>query len=166
MKILINDANILIDLLHLELVEEFCSLDFKLYTVDVIVEELDEVQKATIYQFPSIVILELDTNQVLEVAAIQKAHNGLSFEDCSIWYYSRELQGILMSGDGKLRKKAKESGIEVRGILYLFDQLLAQDKVDFELAISKINQLKQLNNRLPQKQIDLRIISWKEKKHI
>ncbi len=166
MKILINDANILIDLLHLELIEEFCSLDFKLYTVDVIIEELNEVQKATIYQFDSIIILELNTNQILEVAAILQANKGLSFEDCAVWYYSRELQGILMSGDGKLRNKAKESGIEVRGILYLFDQLLVQDKVDFEVAISKINQLKQLNNRLPQKQIDLRISSWKENKHV
>lgn len=166
MKILINDANILIDLLHLELVEEFCSLDFKLYTVDVIIEELDEVQKAVIYQFPSIIILELNAEQVSEVAEIQKVNNGLSFEDCSVWYYSRELQSILVTGDGKLRKKAKESGVEVRGILYLFDQFLIQDKIDFELAVSKINQLKILNSRLPQKQIDLRITSWKEKKHI
>ena len=48
MKILINDANILIDLVKLEFLEAFLKLDFDLYTTDFVIEELSDKQKLPI----------------------------------------------------------------------------------------------------------------------
>ena len=44
MKIIINDANILIDLVHLGLMNEFIQLNLELKTTDFVFEELNEDQ--------------------------------------------------------------------------------------------------------------------------
>ena len=90
----------------------------------------------------------------------------MSFEDCSVWYYSKKLVGALLTGDGKLRKQATKEGVEVRGIIFIFDEILKQNLITFQIAIEKITQLSLINNRLPKKEIDLRIKSWKEEKNV
>jgi len=91
---------------------------------------------------------------------------GLSFEDCSVWYYSKKMSGILLTGDGKLRKQASKDNIEVRGIIYLFDVLLNQNLISSQEAVEKIKQLMLLNNRLPKKEIDKRIELWNDEKYV
>ena len=69
-----------------------------------------------------------------------------------------------MTGDAKLRKQVSKKGIEVRGIIYVFDELVKQNLLNFTGAIEKIEQLYQLNNRLPKKEIEKRIEQWNDKK--
>ena len=45
MKIFINDANVLIDLVELDLVSEFASLPYELHTTDFVLNEINEEQK-------------------------------------------------------------------------------------------------------------------------
>jgi rRNA-processing protein FCF1 len=167
MKIVINDANILIDLAKLELLNEFSELDFEMYTTDFVFEELNAEQKSPINKLIESESLNLIQTEELEdyqgITQLLNSSTGLSFEDCSVWYYSQKFNGTLLTGDGKLRKEVKKNGIEVRGIIYLFDELLKQNKIDFERAIIKIEELKLLNNRLPKKEIDKRIELWKNK---
>lgn len=54
----------------------------------------------------------------------------------------------------------------MRGIIYLFDELLRQELLTFELAINKMEDLKILNSRLPKTEVDKRIVYWKNKKHV
>lgn len=48
MKIVINDANILIDLVKLDLLDLFSNLNFELHTNDFVYEELNEEQKSPV----------------------------------------------------------------------------------------------------------------------
>lgn len=48
MKLLINDANILIDIVKLDLVNAFLSLDFDLHTTDFVFAELNVQQQESI----------------------------------------------------------------------------------------------------------------------
>ncbi len=89
-----------------------------------------------------------------------------SLEDCSVWYYSKKLSGVLLTGNGKLRKQARKDNLEVRGIIFLFDELLKRELITFEVAIEKIKQLRLLNNRLPKKEIENRIDRWNKNKHV
>lgn len=50
MKVVINDANILIDIVKLELLLQFSKLNFEMYTTDFVVEELNLEQKKPINQ--------------------------------------------------------------------------------------------------------------------
>jgi len=44
MKVVVNDANILIDLVKLELLPPFFSLEFRLVTIGIVLEELLDKQ--------------------------------------------------------------------------------------------------------------------------
>jgi len=170
MKIVINDANILIDLVKLELLDAFSKLNFDLHTTDFVIEELNDEQKE-----PITALNRLNKLSIIETITIEDFQgingllvksSGLSFEDCSVWYYSKKLSGVLLTGDGKLRKQASKDNLEVRGIIYLFDEFLNQNIISFEDAVEKIKQLKLLNNRLPKKEIEKRIDLWNQKKDV
>jgi predicted nucleic acid-binding protein len=170
MKIVINDANILIDLVKLELINAFSKLDFDLHTTDFILDELNDEQRTPIVNLNSgkklTVIETIETTDFQGITTILEKSTGLSFEDCSVWYYSKKMSGILLTGDGKLRKQASKDNIEVRGIIYLFDVLLNQNLISFQEAVEKIKQLMLLNNRLPKKEIDKRIELWNDEKYV
>ena len=78
---------------------------------------------------------------------------------------SKEMGGTLITGDGKLRKIAKKDGVEVRGIIYILDEILKQGKITFVVAIEKIELLYKLNDRLPQKEMVKRLDLWKNEKY-
>lgn len=100
------------------------------------------------------------------IISISENTSGLSFEDCSVWYYANKLNGILLTVDGRLRKQATANGISVKGILFIFDELLSNDLISFENALEKINFLCEINQRLPPSAINDRWISWASKQHL
>lgn len=170
MRVVINDANILIDLFHLELVEVFFNLqDLELQTTDFVFRELHDDQKNVIEQFvenQSLTLIESSEDDLFNIFEILSSTNGLSVEDCSVWYHAKKNRGILLTGDAKLRKESSADGVEVRGILYVFDQLLISGLMSFELAIEKLNQLYLINERLPIEAKKQRLDCWSRSEHI
>lgn len=160
MKLHINDANILIDIVQLDLVEAFLALDFEMYTTDFVFEELESFQKEVLIS-KKLIILKTDENELLHILELSTLHNGLSFEDCSVWYYAQKMNGVLITGDGRLRAKAKASGIEVKGIIYIIEEIKNQNIIEKLICVEKLEALKILNNRLPIAEIDKRIELWK-----
>ena len=170
MRIIINDANILIDLVHLNMMNNFIQLELDLKTTDFIFEELNDDQKEIINVYIESNQIELITTEEDEdfesIASILDNSSGLSFEDCSVWHYANKLNGILLSGDGKLRKQATANGVSVKGILYIFDQLLLKKLISFDYAIEKIEELYKINPRLPIDAKDERISNWSDEKNV
>jgi predicted nucleic acid-binding protein len=80
--------------------------------------------------------------------------------DCSVWNYARENNFTLLTGDKKLRNIAIESGVNVCGILFLFDEMVAQGIINVNVAIDKLTELYRNNTRLPKKEIDKRLELW------
>ena len=58
------------------------------------------------------------------------------------------------------------NGISVKGILYVFDQLLINDLISFDYAIEKLEQLYEINPRLPVNSKNERIMNWSSQKHV
>ncbi len=168
MRVVINDANILIDLAKLDLLDAFSKLNFELHTTDFVLAELIQSQRILIDKLILDNVLNIiKTEDVADLTGINKLlqrTNGLSFEDCSVWYYSKKMNGILLTGDGKLRKQARKDDIEVKGIIYIFDELLDQGLISYVIAIYKMKQLIQLNMRLPEAEIEKRLVEWELKK--
>jgi rRNA-processing protein FCF1 len=158
-KLHINDANILIDIVQLNLVDAFLSLGFELYTTDFVFAELETTQQQVL-QSDKLKIITTDVDNLQAIFNLSEQHNGLSFEDCSVWYYAQQMNGILITGDGRLRTKAKASGIDVKGIIYIIEEIKMQNILDRQTCIEKMTALKALNNRLPQTEIIKRIDLW------
>jgi rRNA-processing protein FCF1 len=165
MAIFINDTNILIDLAELDLLKEFSKIDAELCTGDLIIDELKNAsQKEMIDKLVDtgiLKVLSLGAEELFEkVAPMVDDTTGLSLEDCSVWYLAQKHKGILLSGDGRLRKQATKEGIDVKGIIYVFDELVNQSIITEQKGAEKLLQLKDYNPRLPQKELDSRIKKW------
>lgn len=159
MKLHINDANILMDIVKLDLAEAFLALGFELYTTDFVFAEMEPEQQALL---ASEVLIKIgaDEADMTAIFEMTEQHAGLSFEDCSTWYFAQKMDGILVTGDGRLRKRASASGIEVRGMIYIIEQIKEQELLPVATCIEKLTALKALNDRLPMNEIDSRIEAW------
>jgi len=161
MKVLINDANILIDLVKLGIEEAFLSLHFDLYTTDFVFAELTDEQQKRITS-ESLKVIVTDTPEDFSgIVALQSGHKGVSFEDCSVWYYARRMAATMITGDATLRKKVEQSGLEVKGIIFIIEEIKNQGKLSVADCIALFEELKLLNKRLPFVEIDKRIQKWK-----
>ena len=165
MKLLINDANILIDIVKLGLVDAFLSLDFDLHTTDFVLAELKDYQQESISSGRLKIIKTESQQDFASITSLLNAHKGLSFEDCSVWHYTQKLKGTLITGDGILRKKATQAGLDVKGIIYILEEIKRQNKLPVKVCIEKLEELKKINDRLPQYEIDKRIQDWTIEQH-
>ena len=82
--------------------------------------------------------------------------------DCTVWYYAKQNNYTLLTGDRKLRNASLIDGVEVHGILYVIDQLVEEGILAKRIAISKLKQLQKSNPRLPQDEIEKRLKLWKK----
>lgn len=166
MTIVVNDANILIDLVKLQLLSHFFGLDFLFYTTDLVLAELHDEQKAELDPFiedGKLQVQEISEDQFYEIMAIKLEKPGLSEQDCSAFYQAQFLEAILITSDNALRKFAETKALDVHGILWVFDQMVDARTLPPALATSKLDELCNSINpklNLPKKECDLRKKRW------
>ena len=91
-----------------------------------------------------------------------KAGGNVSIPDCAVWNYAKKHRYTLLTGDGQLRKKAIESNVTVKGIIYIFDHLVECEIITPQSAVIKLQELLKHNSRLPKSIIQERIEKWSE----
>lgn len=168
-RIVVSDTNILIDLIRLEHLDVLFKLGWEVITTDLVINEISEdSQKIIIGEyvkkgalkvkvFTSIEMLDL-TSYYLSISG----STNLTLQDCSVLRYSKEKNAVLLSGDKKLKAKAENDHITVRGIIYLFDEAVEQNILQKDEAANILEDLLMLNNRLPKSEIQQRISQWRK----
>lgn len=168
MIVVVNDANILIDLIKLQLIEAFFKIPWEFHSSNLIIEnELYDEQKEQLQPFINngkFIIQELGADDMLSIINIQAQKPQLSDKDCSALYCAKKLNASLITSDNPLRKFAKQVNIDVHGHLWVFDALLENQCITPQTAINKLNELNIINSKLklPQKECDARIEKWKK----
>jgi len=166
MRIIVNDANILIDLVELQLLPQFFALNFEFFTTTLILEELLDEQQAQLetYLLQKILIAEEMSAIDLEaIKVIEKSKPKLSQQDCSAYHQATSKQGTLVTSDNVLRKFAKATNIDVHGHLWVFDQMVAQNTLTPITASQKLMELCNVINtqlKLPKAECDQRHQVW------
>ena len=167
-KIVVNDTNVFIDLYEVGLLEEFFSLPWEVHTTDFVMLELQrEGQHETVARYRAdkrLVVPVLEPKELMEIGDIFQQNmnrTNLSFTDCSVWYYAKVNKYILLTGDRKLRTVSVFDGVEVHGVIYVFDRLVELDVISRQVAVEKLQRLYSINPRLPKEEIDKRINLWK-----
>ena len=165
--IAVNDTNVFIDLLDVGLLEEFFHLPWEIHTTDFVMYELlRDGQKDAVEHFAEQGLLHVASFEFDEIQEINLLHRqfeirtNVSLTDCSVLYYAKLHRYTLLTGDRKLRSTAKREGIEVRGILYVFDELVAEGIISNSTACEKLSLLVELNPRLPHDEIQKRLLLW------
>lgn len=167
-KIVVNDTNVFIDLYEVGLLDEFFSLPWEVHTTDfVMLELLKEGQHDTIARYKAekrLIVPVFEAKEMLEIGNLfQQSLNktNLSLTDCSVWYYAKVNNYILLTGDRKLRTTSAYEGVEVHGVIYVFDRLVEFNVISRQVAVKKLQQLYSINSRLPKEEIEKRINLWK-----
>lgn len=166
-KIVVNDTNIFIDLLDVQLLDEFFYLPWEIHTTDFVLHELNkEGQKEMVEKFKKDGIMHIAQFDIVELQDIRKLqkqhshHTNVSLTDCSVWYYAKKNQYELLTGDRKLRSSSTNDGIKVHGILYVFDALVSESIISHSIAVERIKELQNINPRLPKDEIEKRLKKW------
>ncbi len=168
MIVVVNDANILIDLIKLQLVEAFFNINWEFHSTNLIIEnELYDEQKEQLQPYINngkLIIQELDVEDMISIMNIQVQKPQLSDKDCSALHCAQKLNASLVTSDNTLRKFAKTKKVEVHGHLWVFDALLEHNCINTETAIMKLNELNTINAKLnlPEKECKARIEKWKQ----
>ena len=167
-KIVVNDTNVFIDLYEVGLLDEFFSLPWEVHTTDFVMLELQrEGQHDTVVRFKAdkrLIVPVLEAKELLEIGNIYQQNlnrTNLSYTDCSVWYYAKVNNYILLTGDRKLRTVSAYDGVEVHGVIYVFDTLVECNMISRQVAVEKLQHLYVINPRLPKEEIDKRINLWK-----
>lgn len=165
MEIIVNDTNIFIDLQSIGLLRALCDLPYDVRTVDFVVNEIkDRAQAdslATLVGEGKIKVESFNINELAEIIEEHSAISGnLSVPDCSVCYYARKHSATLLTGDRQLRRYAENNNVTVRGVLFIFDELVAHNIIKTGIAAQKLRELTNINVRLPKSEIEKRIKKW------
>jgi predicted nucleic acid-binding protein len=171
MIIVVNDANILIDLIKLQLIDAFFKIEWEFHSTNLIIEnELYDEQKAVLQTYienGKLIIQELGVDDIVSIMTIQLQKPQLSDKDCSALHCARKLKASLVTSDNALRKYAKSQHIEVHGHLWVFDALLEHNCINTETATTKLKELNIINPKLnlPKKECEARIEKWRNRRN-
>jgi len=76
-------------------------------------------------------------------------------------YFLAKKRGLpLLTGDGQLRKLAKDERVEVRGALWLLDQMVEHAVIEARRAAEALRAMLRNNARLPERECDIRLERW------
>ncbi len=160
MKVLITDANILIDLLKTGTESCFFKMKYEVLTTRAVFEECNEEQQKVLSKYSKTGRLSVHTLRAEGDSCIEsliQLYPFLSFADCSVLYVGESLKAVLLTGDRRLKSVAHDRKVEVRGIFWVFDEMLKQKVITKKKYSLKLAKLKDINRWLPEDEFKSRI---------
>lgn len=168
MEIVVNDTNILIDLYNAGLLSYCKLLTLEFRTLDLILNEIEHKdQRNAVQQMideGSLGVYSLSESQMESVVSLYADYQNicnLSFVDVSVMTYAKENCFRLLTGDKKLRERAKLENVDVSGILFVIDMFINEAILDKGELIVALERLLQSYVRLPRKLIHERLLKLK-----
>ncbi len=161
-KLVISDTNILIDLWTMRLVGEFLMLPFEIYTVDMVLREIEQPDQndiiRSVIKMGKLGIFQTESNELNDVLALISSN--LSITDAAVWFHAKKHSALLLTGDNRLRKLAEADNVRVAGVLYILDKLIDYEIIPASYAAECLEHLKEKNKRLPLVEVDSRLKQW------
>lgn len=127
MRVIVSDSSCLIDLRKASLLDTFLKLPYEFLIPNTLFE--DELLKFTAAQKRALRrgglrIVDLLGTQVLGAQSVVRQQPSLTIHDGLAFVLAQSHAGaILLTGDKVLRTFAEAEGIEVRGVLWLIDEI-------------------------------------------
>jgi predicted nucleic acid-binding protein len=154
-EILVKDACIIIDLIELGLLSACFDLPCILVTTTQVIDEIINLeQRAIIQVFINDGKLIIDgSGDLLTILKIKQNNSGLSFTDCTVLELAIRQKAILLSADKSLRNESKRQGLEVKGILWIIEQLYGNELIEKGIFLEKLKIYPEINKRAPLNEI-------------
>ncbi len=164
MRIAVKDTSILIDLAEGDLLGLWFKLQIETHTTDFVLAELrKETQWQHVSVFADAGLIQRHVTQpdgLAEVVDYARAH-GVSLADASGVLLAIRLKACLLTGDRRMRNAAREGGVEVRGVLWIIDQLVEREVIGKHEAADRLERICAAGSRLPRDECEVRIKDWR-----
>lgn len=165
MTIVVNDACLLIDLIDIDLFDQFLRLDLQAHITLSVLSELegDEYYKPIQESINrgKLKLNKLTADDQSEIEHLMYKHSSrLSEPDCSCLYLAQKMNATILTCERLLTQTAKSIGIDVHGSLWVLDQLIYSSIIPKKIAHRKLVELMSINNRLPKKECEKRLKQW------
>lgn len=157
--IVVYDANILIDIYDMGILEKCAELGIRIRTTSLVHNEItDTRQRTMIDKYLKMEILRYDSiEQYVDlqtfISQFQNKSN-LSMPDFSVLKLAKELSVPLYTSDRRLRNIAFQFGVETYGSLHIVVLLNREHILAKQEAISALEILKRTNKRISNSLID------------
>ncbi len=161
MILYVTDANIFIDLLYAGLLKLMPKLGLSIVTTQLVVDELNDAQQVDLQHLVDTNTLEIFEMTIEEIRGISLPA-GLSLPDRSVICLAIRESGVLVSGDGLVRRTAGSLGIDVRGLLWLLDEFVSTKLISCLEAAEKLEFLVvEKGSRQPNSEYNARLERWR-----
>ena len=129
MRIVVSDTSCMIDLRKVALLEALLRLPYTFVMPDTLFEDewlcLADDEKETLLDL-GLDVRSLSGELVQRAGGYFNQHARLKLNDCFALTLAEDIGDcVLLTGDGPLRRVAEDNGIEVRGVLWITDELEA-----------------------------------------
>jgi hypothetical protein len=163
MRVAVKDACILIDLANGGLLEAWFQLGIETCTTDLVLRQVKaDNQWQAVKAFVDAGLLLVHSLSGAELLKIQRdyGHLPVGVEDRTALYVAVKLKAILLTGDRRLRIEGMKQELEVRGLLWVLDELVARNVITPKLAAVKLTTIRASGAFLPTKECDERLKQW------
>lgn len=169
MELVVEDANILIDLFNTGLYQYCHRLSISFHTTDIVRQEIkDPRQREMLENFIVNKMIEVDSMDgadgielMLAIAEYKRKCN-LSPGDCSVMLLAKKLHCRLLTTDQKLKRQAEAIEVQVNGFLWLIDLMVEKEIVSHKEMITYLERYLATNDRAPRKLIEERIAKYND----
>lgn len=149
-QILVKDACIIIDLIELDLLRTFLSMDYEVITTSAVVLEItDETQNSQLLACITDKLINTDDiGSLKDIINLQEKYKGLSYADATVLEVAKRKNAIILSADKLLRKAGIKEKSIVHGTLWIIETLHYNRIITLDTATEKIKILIQINKRI------------------
>lgn len=159
-KILVSDTNIWIDLHHSNLLEKVFQLPHQFVTTDFVWRELRKPPGAQLQDL-GLTIEGISGDETLELFGLKQTLNNSSLADVSCYFMARERGWTLLTNDGALRKSGRRASLDVRGVLWILDELEHHQVLPPTELFTALTAMLNAGARLPEDECDKRLARWR-----
>lgn len=168
MKTAVHDASVLIDLISSGILGPWFKVGFvEAVTSSLVWREVNRrSQKARLARFVEnrdLKVVPCGSEVMTRIVRLQAdLPSKMTLEDASVLLLSSTPESILLTSDKVLRKCALDRGIEVHGLLWVFDLLVSRGRILSSAAADRLEHMAALGTgRLPEKECRQRIRKWR-----
>lgn len=161
MKILVSDTNIWIDLHRSGLLEAAFRLPHAFTTTDFVWRELHAPPGRMLTEM-GLTVETIESDEILTLLELRRALNNSSLADVSCYFLAKERGWTLLTNDGALRKSGHASDLEVRGILWILDELEQHQILTGEQLARALDAMLRQGSRLPRAECQRRFSKWRD----
>jgi len=162
-RLLISDANVLIDIHVGGLLDVMFNLPFEYATPETLFEqELSSTLSDLIDR--GLQLAELTDEMLIKVQELSQQHKGVSSHDLEAMVLADDRKVPLLTGDKKLRQVCLLENIDVRGTIWLVGEMLETKMIAVDEASEAYRRMEEDGSRLPWDEVDSQLKRFRKQK--